>query len=702
MRDYFAEEMQGNTAVAEPKDYFAEEVQAKNPAFLPNANKVEEQIAGREDSMASLRKELQTDWNPLQNPIKAAVKPLVEGLKVAAVPFQRAEAAVAGAGLAAQKGDFGSMLSEAGKGLAGEKSPQLGDIIRTTGFGGKANEALAAGVGLAGALPVFGGVEAGVAKTAGAIGKAAPVSKASQWMSDKLMSEYLKPKQAYLRYGKRPESVVSEERIRATSGEDLLNKIQSKRQEVGKEIGSVAATNTKPADYSNAIKVIDDQIAKIQKDSPKVMKGLIQKLKDKKSDLLHEVTDANGNVVSVDDVKNMTLKDAHDLKDRAIHNATTNVFSQTANEDAIFNETMRNVYRQISRKMTREEPKLLGLNRRYANLTSADKSLTSRLEVAARNNNIVSDAAHAGMGAVVGHIPGAGAGYFAGKVGQTALYKTNASMLLSDIDKGVRPVEEILAAFAKAPAQTRRALQSANANIQNGISEAVGQASPTVQAQFAKLGIQGKVGSGNVIKAGEAEILDPRMRPGLPAPSSKITATNRLLANEAGGEVIAPENMQKRIPSVLSSEQAVPVGEPYGKGGKVAENQPAQRTTPSGESNPERTSILNKFRNMGERGSVDIGEGSIKIPRNVSKQADVHESHWLTKEGKVVSSSDIEDLQGHEMIAAENPEKLGLKSYEELEAADDFGESVMSDAFDKGNIRIAVDDKQNRKNKIHI
>lgn len=165
-----------------------------NPAFLPNANKVNEDIRGRKDSVAAFTEELGTHWNPLEHPVKAMLHPATAMMKGIAIPFQRAEASVAGPMLQYQRGDFNPIRAAGSslRGLAGIESPQVGDVIRTTGFGQNvkatipqavpfvggqeinANEALATAVGGAATLPLFnatGVVVGDTAKGAVALGK---------------------------------------------------------------------------------------------------------------------------------------------------------------------------------------------------------------------------------------------------------------------------------------------------------------------------------------------------------------------------------------------------------------------------------------------------------------------------------------------------------------------------------------------------
>jgi len=124
----------------------------KTTSFLPKEQEVEQKISGREDSVSRLRKEVATPYDFGQHPFKSTLKPLVTGLKTMAVPIQRTESALAGLGLGLQKGQVGEGFGRFKQGLFGQKQQELGDLVRTTGFGGEFNEPLAATSGFVASL----------------------------------------------------------------------------------------------------------------------------------------------------------------------------------------------------------------------------------------------------------------------------------------------------------------------------------------------------------------------------------------------------------------------------------------------------------------------------------------------------------------------------------------------------------------------
>lgn len=491
----------------------------KNPAFLPNENKVLEEQNNRPDSVKNLQNELNTHWNPLEHPIKESLKPAVIALKAASVPFQRAEAGIANVGMEAQKGNTNpwDYLDAAAKGISGQRQGELGDLIRTTGFGGNNNEAIAKTVGLSAALPVYSGVGGVLDKTVEGI------SKGADLLSGKTMSEYLRPKDKNLLYGKTPETVPADERISALNAPSLLQKMKQRKEEVGAQIGDTRNNNPVQIDITPAVKVIDDQISNLEKNNPREMSGLINRLKDKKSDLLREVNDPQGNVISSDDLTKVNLADAHDFRDRSTSTTTKNVFSQTPNQDDIYNETMRNVYRDVTSKMNDADSSLIPLNRRYGNLKSAVDSLENRMKIANKNTGIMGDALSGGMAALGGHAVGAAAGpvgvagIVAHRIAQTAAFKTNFSILMHDVSTGAASVHDLADAFLQMPQNIKNQILAQSPSIRNKLGQ-------IFNSHNNSLGMAGKVGSNIPVSRGSAvtpEIVAGRGVRELPSPTEQ-------------------------------------------------------------------------------------------------------------------------------------------------------------------------------------
>lgn len=165
-KDYFAEEIE-----APQRDYFSEEIESidkkiSNQPFLPQRQSVEEAISRRPDAVEILKERIKPPSNLsdllnflTMNPIQRTISAAQTGATALAVPFQRGEAAVAAPALEAQAGNFNlsDLARAAGQGLIGQRPAQLGDLIRTTGFGGRLNEPIAAISGLGGMSALTGG-----------------------------------------------------------------------------------------------------------------------------------------------------------------------------------------------------------------------------------------------------------------------------------------------------------------------------------------------------------------------------------------------------------------------------------------------------------------------------------------------------------------------------------------------------------------
>ena len=131
------------------QEFFGQQ-QIQSAPFSPKQQQVERQIAQRPSQFQPLMQRMQQFQ---QHPFKTLTDPFRDiktGLGVLQAGYGTAEAPIASAGLAAQRGEL--FTPQAGKeiigGLAGQRPAQLGDIVRTTGFGRGWNELLASTTGL--------------------------------------------------------------------------------------------------------------------------------------------------------------------------------------------------------------------------------------------------------------------------------------------------------------------------------------------------------------------------------------------------------------------------------------------------------------------------------------------------------------------------------------------------------------------------
>lgn len=122
--------------------------------ILPNKEKVQQDISERKNPIDSLREEVNTPYSG--NLLQRAIKAGITGLKTIGTAWTLGEAAIANPAMEMQKGNFNpnDLGTEFIKGATGQKVGELGDLIRTTGVGGEANEPLSKIIGLFGSLGI--------------------------------------------------------------------------------------------------------------------------------------------------------------------------------------------------------------------------------------------------------------------------------------------------------------------------------------------------------------------------------------------------------------------------------------------------------------------------------------------------------------------------------------------------------------------
>jgi len=119
-----------------PKDFeFDKARKVQQTGFLPQRQLVEDLISKRDDLLQSA---LQRSQGPRS--LIPFGREFNVGLQTIGGGFQRAEAALANPALTLQAGDVGTNLfDEMVAGIKGERLGEFGDVLRTTGFGGRAN-----------------------------------------------------------------------------------------------------------------------------------------------------------------------------------------------------------------------------------------------------------------------------------------------------------------------------------------------------------------------------------------------------------------------------------------------------------------------------------------------------------------------------------------------------------------------------------
>ena len=127
---------------------------AKTSSFLPKLGETEQKIAQRPNDIQTFKEEWNNNPKNIVEALSNPLRPAVLGMKAFNIPFSRGESAVASTGLALQRGEPQNIAGDVASSLMGKRQAQVGDIIRTTGFGGKLNEPLASTTGLLGLMGI--------------------------------------------------------------------------------------------------------------------------------------------------------------------------------------------------------------------------------------------------------------------------------------------------------------------------------------------------------------------------------------------------------------------------------------------------------------------------------------------------------------------------------------------------------------------
>lgn len=209
-------------------------------------------------------------------------------------------------------------------------------------------------------------------------------------VASRVVNSLIKPLLKDFSYGKNPGAGVAREGIVANSLDDLANKINKKRNEVGQAIDKVLSRNTdKVIDASDALSPIDEAINKAVEGGP-ANASLVKRLQDEKQAILFKHTlDGNGNIVKMSedplDLSKMTPLQARELKTK-IGDMARWTGNQT--DDEASNKALRDIYGKVRAKIEEAVPQTKAFNERYANLTSAGVATKYRDKLASRQDLI--------------------------------------------------------------------------------------------------------------------------------------------------------------------------------------------------------------------------------------------------------------------------------------------------------------------------
>jgi len=277
---------------------------------------------------------------------------------------------------------YGGSLAAKVPGLLGTaaRSAEMGGLVGLMQAAGNVGEGKPAGQGMGTAItvgalmpPLF----EGGAKILGSIASKLP---------DSLINKLIKPLSKDFLYGKDPGRGIVDEGIVAKDMTSLKNQVLDAIKQRGAEIGAVydnpiLAKNI-TVDASDALKPIDDAIAKAQ-ESPRTNAGLITRLQNARLDILK--APMPGEQGAVRTLTDLTPKEAFDLKDDV---GDLTRWTGAQSDDDIVNKALAQTYRNIDSKLDTAVPGLKDMNAHYADLKSALNSVNHR-EIQLKKANFI-------------------------------------------------------------------------------------------------------------------------------------------------------------------------------------------------------------------------------------------------------------------------------------------------------------------------
>lgn len=259
------------------------------------------------------------------------------------------------------------------------------DVASNLQSGKTGGAALMPGMGTltGGAIPlVIGGVKAGIALTK----ETAP----------RFINSLIKPKQADFSYGKDPGRTVADLGITGNSLTDFQQNIDLHKADIGTRIGEVYSN---PANADIKINVQDeiDKIDAAIADAAKGGKnnqGVVTALQNTKDALLYEHgVNADGVIEKVGttprDLTALSPQEVFNLKDEV---ASHTKFNGTPSDDKAVNSVLKDIYGGLKEKLNTavgpNNPEIMELNQKYADLTSASLAVKNRDAILRRSDLI--------------------------------------------------------------------------------------------------------------------------------------------------------------------------------------------------------------------------------------------------------------------------------------------------------------------------
>jgi len=290
------------------------------------------------------------------------------------------------------------------KGAAGVAARALGEgVVGGTTFGlggalqeGKTNKELAPSI-------LTAAVASGAFGLAGE-GLGAGLEFLSQKVPSRAINALIRTKANDFRFGKNPGGQIVEEGITANTKGGFLKAINTRRQQVGEELGAALRQATESGttvDFSKALSPLEEAKSVAIKRGER---ALYQRLKDLEEGLTGIFQESNGGIERVGS------KNLHRLTPEQGRLIKTDIGGSTTWTGQAFDKDINKVrvqiYQEMDRLIDQAVPSAKKLNERYANLLTAQKALEKTIANAEGQNLIRLNTLLTGLGAAGGAATG--------------------------------------------------------------------------------------------------------------------------------------------------------------------------------------------------------------------------------------------------------------------------------------------------------
>ncbi|MFH2145939.1 MAG: hypothetical protein ABII75_07950 [Candidatus Omnitrophota bacterium] len=374
--------------------------------------------------------------------IKKALQPQGITQKIAFGAEQVAEFFVPGGAIT--KGTKALELASAGRkiGKAGVMLGKAGMEVGAVGGvsalqEGELNKNVATNALIAGAIP-FAGKAYDMAS--------APVKKyLSEKIAPKIINSIIKPISKEFNFGRNAGKGVVEEGIVANTRKGMLDKITSKKEEIGKQMDVILNKPeiiSKKIDINSALTPIDEAMNKAIKNGEQ---ALYDRLKSIKDGMTKEFQSVEGKLMPIGD-KNLVLSPLEAKQLKTELGQATKWTGQAFDNDV--NKVRVQIYRNIDEMIDNAVPGIDKLNSRYANILSAENALDRTISIVERQNLV--GLKDLGVGALVGGVGSAAQGNFnwtsvlAGILGNKIAGSTAVKSRLANNLRKLSPEEQSL------------------------------------------------------------------------------------------------------------------------------------------------------------------------------------------------------------------------------------------------------------------